>query len=534
MNLSLFSKFDPKLHQVRAGFNFGRLFKNIALSLFFLLLLLPYIITATRLHYTAYNNSSDTFLYFDIAKNFISGRGLTLTFNPYQYWSGVFYPAVPFVHVGFSLFLSLLYFFLPSIQKLIYFNFVFAFINLWLIYLIFKRLYGDKFLSIWAAAIIASSVSMEITLLRLFTEQLSLFITLLAVHFYISKKEFRVRDFLLLGLLLGLGFFIRSSTVCYCAAFILAVLFSNETKQVKKNALWILVPALLIPALYAMYVFLKYKVLFPQYPKVFHDYYLANFVTGGNFFNLTPVVRPYFSDLSSVYGLNIVNMFLALFIVLNFLLFFVLTRSWKVFLTRSKNELLFVWLSIVIVWSTIFLYSDTAVAEFQWPRFLLLPVIFSSALGIMGLRDFAMKFLPRTGNFLCNLLLFAVLSSNILQSGLVLSVYWKNDSASVRVAGLDSVYKWVKSNIGPDETVAVSLFLLGRVYLERPTVVLPVHKALNFNNLRDFLAIYRPKAIIFDNSMPSKLRSDLEKIGYRNAFFKPLSGLYWVFIPSAT
>ena len=507
----------------------------LLLSLFFVLPLLPYLVTALRLHYTAYNNSSDTFIYFDIARNFAQGRGLVLSFNPYQYWESVFYPAMPFVHVGFSIFLSLLYFFLPSIQKLIYFNFIFAFINTWLIYLIVKKIFSDRALAAWVGCILAASVSMEITLLRLLTEQLSLFVTLVSICLFVSKEELNRRDLFVIGVLLGIGFLIRASSIVYPLAFFLAVFFARKRPAFKLAEFSLILWPLVIAVSYAALIYLRYGAMFPEYPKAFHNYYTATFITGGGFFAQQPVIRAVMKNsLDTVYFLNMRDMFLVLFCIVRVLLFFAIARFFNIFKTRKKDELLLFWLSFVAAVSTLLFYRYNIVAEFQWTRFLLLPVVCLLALGAAGLRDTAQRFLPKTRRLFFHMVLFIIFVSNFYQSWRVLEVYWKKDEAREWVASLDTVYQWVRINIAPADTVAVSLFLLGRVYLERPTVILPQHKALNFENLRNFLLIYKPKAVIFENTMPLRFELDLARFGYKKAVSSPLGGVFWVFVPSAS
>lgn len=527
--MSLLSSYEPALKKHGGAF-------REALGLFLLVLvpLLPYLVTACRLSYLAYNNSSDSFLYFDIARQLARGDGFLLTFNPYQYWPGISYPALSFVHVGYPLFLSALRLFLPSIQQLIYFNFVFAFVNSYLIYLIARKLYDDRVVAAWSVCLIAATVSMEITLLRLLTEQMSLLLVLAAALFFISKKELSVRRLAALGFLLGAGFFIRASAILYCFIFFLAALFSKEEAGRRGfKILFLLLIPLLVAGLYEIFVFLRYGALFPEYPEAFKSYYVATFFTGAKFFPQMPVIRPAGEAVSLFYGVNARDMARVLFCILRFLLFFSLLRCGHVLKTRQRGEVLLLGLALAPIATTVLFYPYMRVAEFQWTRFLLLPVISLILLGVKGWREAVLRLSPGLKRFAFHSVLAIVFAANFYQSGRVLAVYWKKDEARGRVASLKAVSEWVRSNTQDRDLVAVSIFLLGRVYLDRPTVVLPLYNALNTKNLRDFLSIYKPQAVIFEKTAPEGLGRDLAQSGYKKG--EPpglLGGLFIVFVQS--
>ncbi|HAJ56369.1 MAG TPA: hypothetical protein DCL35_01205 [Candidatus Omnitrophica bacterium] len=495
--------------------------------------LLPALVTVCRLSYLAYNNSSDTFLYLDIARNFLKGRGLVLSFNIYQFWTGIFYPAIPFVHVGFSLFLSLLYLFFPSIEQLVLFNFVFAFLNSFLVYRIVKRLYGDKVSGAWIACIVAATVSMQITLLRLLTEQLSLFITLSAVYFFVSKKDFSKKGLFWLGLLLASGFFIRSSAIIYPAVFFLAFLLAKDGgyKKWRMAALIVFCP-LFVVGIYELAVYAFFGVFSPQYPAAFKNYYLATFTHGGSFFPESPVIRPFEAGGPMLYyWANFLDMANVLFCELRIFIFFALFRIVKIFRSRRKDELLLAGLALVPAFATIFNYPYMRVADFQWTRFLIVPLVSMMILGVLEWRYLTERFLPKTKRLVFHSLLVIVFLSNFYQSSRVLEVYWKKEEAGEKVAALRSILEWTKANTGQEDLIAVSLYVVGRADLERPTVILPLYNTLNSNNLRDFLAIYRPRAVIFENTMPPALRHDLAALGYGPAHGRPDSELFTIYIP---
>lgn len=486
--------------------------KGLFFSFLFALPLLPLFFTILRLDYTAYNNSSDTFLYLDIAKNILAGRGPVVSFNVYQYWTGIFYPATAFVHTGFSYILAFLYALSPSITSLILFNIPIVFINLWLIFLIAKKLYKDEMLGVWAALIIASSVSTEITTLRLLTEQVSLLLTLFAVYIFVADEVLSRRKTVIIGLLLAIGIFIRSSSVIYPFAFFLAALWppaqcqgNRNSKAMPKYKFLQALPYVLLPlcalALYEAGVYLKFHSIYPQYPAAFKNYYLATF--GGN---------------GSFTLVNLAEMSKVLFCILRVLIVFALLRAYKVLKAKvvsGGREALLLWLAVLQIAATILFYPYMRIGEFQWTRFLLLPAVCLLLLSMAELKSFCLRFFPRTKKLLFHTILAIVFLSNLYQSALVLEVYWQEARAGIKVGELTALARWVKENTSDQDLIAVSEYIIGGVYLDRPTVILPSYNALNNNKLGVFVNIYKPQVIIFEDTLP--IISDLERLGYAEA-----------------
>jgi len=482
--------------------------RGLFFSFLFTLPLLPLIWTVLSLDYTAYNNSSDTFLYLDIAKNILAGRGPVVSFNVYQYWTGIFYPATVFIHTGFSYILAFLYALSPSISSLILFNFVIVFLNLWLIFLIAIRLYKDRALGVWAALIIASSVSVEITCLRLLTEQASLLATLFAAYIFISDDVTVRRKTITVGLLLSIGIFIRSSSVIYPLAFFAAALCQDarsqdaraKAKPLRVRALPYILWPLCAVALYETVVYFKFHSFFPQYPAAFKNYYLATF-SGGGFFVLT----------------NLAEMSKVLFCILRVLIIFAVLRGYKVLKMSDRKERILLWLAVLQIAATILFYPYMRIGEFQWTRFLLLPVACLLLLAMDELKSFCLRFFSKTAlqKLLFHSILAIVFLSNLYQSARVLEVYWKEAKTGIKVRELNAVARWVKENTKEQDLVAVSEYIIGGVYLDRPTVVLPSYKALNDNKLDVFIKIYKPQTIIFENTLP--ITSELERLGYKKA-----------------
>lgn len=496
-------------------------------------LILPFFpswLTAARLSYVAYNNSSDTFLYLDIARNILAGRGFLVSFNIYQYWDGLFYPALPFIHVGLPIAASVVYLLFRSLESVIVFGFILAFLNSFLIFFIVKRLYADKALAFWAALLFASTVSNEIALLRILTEPLSLFVTLMAVYLFVSRQGPVFRCAATIGILLGLGVFVRSASVLYPAVFFLAFLSGRGRGRLAAALPFILWPAGVL-FLYEAFVYLQYGVFFPTYPEAFKNYYLATFVTGGEFFPSHPVVRPSVEIFFPVScWAAFLDMGKVLWCTLRLLLIFAAASFFRIFRQRDRCELLLAGLAFFQTAAVLLFYSYARLGEFEWGRFLLLPLMSLIILAGRQLRLFCQRFVPLAKSFLFHAVFGIIFLSNLYQTGRTLEVYWQTAAtSSQKVAELQAVAAWVREHMQETSLLAVSGDIIEKVWLERPEVILPFGNMLSEKKLGSFLKIYRPRAVIFEKSLLIEKWIEAADYGKADSWFSGAS--ISVFVP---
>ncbi|MDD5020278.1 MAG: hypothetical protein PHH75_07150 [Candidatus Omnitrophica bacterium] len=469
------------------------------------LVLLPTFLTALFLDPSVYNNSSDTYLYLDIARNLFLGKGLVVSFNAYQFWQGTTYPALPFVHVGLSVFLAAAWGFLPSLKGLILLGFLPAVANSCLIAAIAMRMYRDRSLAFWAAVLVASSICTQITLLRILTEQGSLFLTLLAVYIFVSREKWNKPALAVLAVLLFLSALWRSAALLYPVVFALAMLVPDSAKPVRfKDVLFFAGISAGLILLWEGGIVLRYGVVSPQYPAAFKNYFIATRIAGGAFADGTPALLPLAHD-SASFGLafaNVKEMFHVLYCVLRVL---IVPAAWvfmNILRKGRRAEWLLVFLAVGQKLGPVAFYPFMKIGEFGWTRFLLVPVACLVIFGGKGLRGFCDKFLPRTGKIFFHALFAIILFTSLYQSVRVLDVYWQEERSGVKEKSLKNVKAWVLSHTGPDELMAASEYVIGNAFLERPVVVLPSHKTLSSRNLKDFLRVFSPRVLICEHSLP--------------------------------
>lgn len=419
-----------------------------------------------------------------------------------------------------------------QIESFVFLNFFLAAFNAALLFKVIRSLTKDKVIAYAAACILAASVSMEITLLRILTEQLSLLVTLTALGIFISDTRLTRRRAVLTGLLLGMGLLIRSSSFFYPLAFAGALLFGKQAIRERLSlALVLLLSSFGLMAAWEIFVYARFGAFFPQYPQAFRNFYLAAFYAGGHLSGQVPVVRP-LADLETVSFLwtNAAGVFRALFSMLRVLMIFSLAGIGRVlFRERERGESALMFLAIFQVCSLILFYPYVRLNDFELVRFLLVPVL---ALLITGLRDFKVfcfRFFPKTRSLFFFSVISIVFLTNMRQSLEVLDVYWKEERSG-KVQALKEVSEWVKQRTQGQDLVAAEEFIYGGVYLDRPTVAFLERKLLNYNNLYSFKSIYNPRSIIVEKSaFKDKILKDA---GYRPVFEGRLQSPFAIYEPA--
>ncbi len=477
----------------------------LVLFLFLAAVLLPSFLTAVFLDPAVYNNSSDTFLYLDIARHLQAKEGFLCTFNVYQFWKGIGTPALPFVHAGLSVLLAGALSLGFSLKGLVLGGFVPAVVNGLLVAAIAMRIYRDRGVAFWASVIVVGSICTQIALLRILTEPWSLLVTLLAILIFASREKWDRLSLTGLAGLLFLGFLVRSAAVFYPYVFALVMVTARpgETRSWRHAAFFAGVYTVLL-LLWEGFIWWRCGSFFPQYPLAFKNYFLATRLTGGIFLDRTPALLPLSQDgcFASFAGANTRQMFYVLFCVLRALVVPALWAAFVILRRGSRAEKLLLFLAIAQMAASVGFYPYMMIGEFSWTRFLLLPAACLLILGGMGLRDFCVKFLPRTGKAFFHIVFAVILLANMYQAVRVLDVYWQENRAHAKETSLKAAEEWVLSHTKKDDLIATTEYVVGNIGLERPVVVLPSHKTLSLNNLKDFLRIFSPQILLFESTLP--------------------------------
>lgn len=480
--------------------------------------LVPSLFAVFKLPFIAYNNSSDTFLYLDIAKNLSQGRGFVVSFDNYLFWPGPFYPALPFVHCLWPLALSLLLPLFSSMSSLVLLNFILAVVNGIFVFKIMRDMTRDRVLGYCAAVILMASVCVEITIMRLLTEQLSLLVTLAALRIFTAGPKPTPGRSALTGLCLGLGFLIRSSSFFYPLAFALGLFFSRENKKDKfLFAVILLAVSLGFMGLWEIVIRIAYGVFYPQYPIAFQHFYLSAFIGGGQLTAGVPVLLPFETKTAvSFLGANILGALRALFAMLQMVIIFSVAGIVRIFWKeREKTGLTLSFLAIFQASSMVLFYPYIKLNDAELVRFLLVPVLVFLIIGLREFKNFCMVFFSRKGALFFAAMILILFAANMRQSLEVLDYYWK-EAKTDKVRVFESLSAWVKQNTGHEELIAAEEYVYGSVYLDRPTVSFLERKLLNEKNLRSFTSIYRPRAIIIEKS------SEKDRL-LRQAGYEPVS-----------
>ncbi|MFH0877095.1 MAG: glycosyltransferase family 39 protein [Candidatus Omnitrophota bacterium] len=473
--------------------------ETLLLGFFLVLTFFPLWVTAARLSYIAYNNASDTFLYLDIARNIATGKGFVVSFNGYQYWPGAYHSALAYVHVGLPLFLSVFYPFFKAIEGFILVNAVLAVINCFLIFRLVKRITENKIWAVWVAVLAASTVCMQNTVLRILTEQLSFLVTLAALCVFAAPDRLSRHRILLVGFLLAAGMLIRSSSILLLLAFALALgLERRPGRERLRDIFFLCLCPLILFVAYQVLVYARTNAFFPEYPRAFKNFYVATWLTGGNFFPELPVVRPVgsYAALAKL-GVNAWEALRVFFCTLRVLFFLALWQFIRIFRQRDRREMVLLMVAVLPFAAILVFYPYVRLHEFELVRFLLPSVVALLIIGIRGLSDFGQRFLPRTKALFFHAVLFVIFASNYYQSYKVLEIYWHKETRQT-VGQLEAVPVWLKQNTSSEDLIAAQEVLYGLVYLDRPVVAVPFRNTLSQNNLEAFIRIYKPAVIIYE------------------------------------
>jgi hypothetical protein len=449
---------------------------------------LPYLVTVLALPPAAYNNSSDTFLYLDIARNIAEGRGAIVSFNVYRSWTGLFAPAWPFIHMGLPLILAMALKFIHSLRWLIALQFIPAWISLILVHRIALRIYQDRGVALWAALLVGVSVSMENVVMRSMTEPWHLVPLLGAVLLCHKEGKGRAQRMVLVGILLFAAIFIRAASLVYPFAFAFAFLVRRGAWRERLiDAATVLVVPLGLWTIYQSVIYAKFGVLAPQYPEAFSRFYQMS--SGGG---------------KGAFGANAAEAFRALYCLLRILLVFFVLRVVKALRARSSGELLLLSLAVVQLGTHLVFYRGVRIGEFGWARFVLVPIIAGFIMGLKGARDVGDRYLPRLKGVFFAGLAVSVLVANAYQSLGVLGEYWTEARQGVKARELVVAEEWIKGNFRPDSLVAMSDVGLGGAWVYSPIVSLPELNLLTDNELQDFIDKYRPNLVLVEEKGPGR------------------------------
>jgi hypothetical protein len=239
------------------------------------------------------NMSADASVYLDIARNLISGKGLTISCNIYQYWKdGVYYPALIYMQFLFSILIAPVFFIFKTAESVNVFNVMISAVNTVLMY---RLLIGwNKFsIAFWSAVLIGTSSQMLYTSMFPWTEQVHLLFLLLSLSFIVSGlQEQNNKKIILAGMLMGANCLIRAANFYAILSFAASTLLLKRPirESLKKAALFVAAVTLFL-ACYQAFCFLKYGRFYPEYLKSAMSFRLGELLPGAYYEASRPVLR---------------------------------------------------------------------------------------------------------------------------------------------------------------------------------------------------------------------------------------------------
>jgi hypothetical protein len=450
--------------------------------------------------------SPDATLYLDAARNLANGHGAVVSFNHYQLWQGAYYPLWPYVQPLFPV-LAAPFFKSGGVSAVITLNIFLLALNCSLVYFLVRRGAG-VLAGLIAALIVGFSYNIVYTAIYPWTEQLFIFVTLLAFYFYVYGRN----KYFLSGVLLGVSCLVRAAGFFNGLAFFAAILIVEAINGKKfSNCFKFAAGFLSIATGYEIFCLLKYHLFYPEYTRagfIFNDasYFPGAWYTGGKgALHALPRTMPmrmrirefFINDESFAYSFKVVSFLIILPV------FYFFSRLWKkrdalvsiLFFTGCISA------SFAVMWGWVQPIGQIIGLDFI--RLLVIPyllLVVAGATFIFKLDDLTCGVSGRNG-----LRIFTIFAAG-LTIFIVLSDYTTfrhifNDEAqqlSVQRLASRPVYAWLGKN-SPDESLIAVQSPDEAIFVNRPTVVLPSGELLTAGNIRDFLRIYNPAYVLATN-----------------------------------
>jgi|GEM_PF-4307724 hypothetical protein len=469
--------------------------------------------------------SPDACVYLGIARNIISGKGLIISYNVFQYWTGTSYPALVYQQSLFSIVITPILYLFNTVAAINIFNVIISCLNVVILYLFINHQFGSRVLAFWASALAGILPQMQFTSIFPWTEQLHILFVLLSLVLLVrgieSNSNMRIG---LSGLLMGFGYLVRTANLFCIIAFLIAMwlLRKEYTGSFKKIISFIFGAAIFIIP-FQLFCWFKYGAFYPEYASQGMLYMFSGFMPGAYYSTLKPVLRMPALELNIFSSLIIILKHIIGFVKdLGIIGFFILPVGVWVFYRKSIFETFLFILGIVnILFYAVTFYCYNPELEYQrysvLSAFVFLPLIIMMV--YQGKDLIKLKFFNKT---ISNPLFFYFIVVFILLYG--------GDALMQNMGYLDEghvafkkyvhsrqeeIYNWAEENISREDLVATDL-IQETYFLNRPIVSVPYGKAATGKNFIDFLNIYKPRCIMVSDPYSNFIQAN--NLGYKLVF----------------
>ncbi|MFH1867410.1 MAG: hypothetical protein ABH843_00440 [Candidatus Omnitrophota bacterium] len=453
--------------------------------------------------------------YLDMGRNLFTGKGAVISYNINQYWSGKYYPFLPYMQPLYGIIAGGIWL-LFGLSAVSGFNILLMALSCVLLYKIL-RMHTDKYSSFLISIFVGFSTTLLFVAIAPLTEQLNLFILILTIFVYLRYDD---RKFLV-GLLLALNCLVRASSLYIVFWFMVSiVVISGFSKEKLKGCLKVAAGFLAAFLSYEIFCYIRYGVFYPEYLLPAKIYRSAAMYPGAFYQDKMPTLNmPALKVGADIVftniGKNIVG-FIENFQNLKFVL--LLIPPYVIFnIIKKRNPLSIIFffqgLGIIVGYTL----SHTWDPVYEFARFSVIPFTMLASLGFLAIRDIFSNMLPERIERRFPVVFFIIISIffyfHIIEykgfRNFYLNIY--PQKFQDYTIDRDMMYEWIKKNTGKEDLIATT-FLRDAVFLDRPVVSVPRENWLSRKNVEDFIRIYKPKYVL---TKDKELIVMLDSLGFK-------------------
>lgn len=439
----------------------------------------------------------DANLYMDVARHINRGDGFVLSLNIRQAWIGNYRQALTYQQPLYSAILSLLKFDERAVFRAILLNVVFSLATIPLLFFAWR-----KFLQDWVAALAVLPFALSASFYEVYStplsEPLSLLVLSTAFLLFLSSDKYKGFS----GFLFGLAFIARFSNVFGILGLLLVL--AIEAKRDAKGFFKFLIALVLPILIFEIAGFIVTGEWHPSYAQeakifrmtrehggaLYRSSYPALIFEG----KITPkifllmlyhnVSAHLLHMISSTGWTTFILSIIGLFAVRK------IKESWKlyaVFMFAITNLVMF---SLAFYFSSFTEADRYSLLSFM----LLLPL---SVLGIQGISSKLRLSKSAEATIVALILVFLAATQGWKTYDKFKTERKQLTNPTVREVYFNQPVEWVNKYTSQNELIATNYYQVPFIF-DRPVVCLPINKQLTQTNLKTFLLIHKPKAILVD------------------------------------
>ena len=224
-------------------------------------------------------NTADASTYLNIAENIASHQGFVVSYNLYQFFTGLYHPIWPYMQSLYPLLCSFVFVLHGGIEQVIKLNVLILGINACLVLYIIQKFMPTRF-NVLFLFFLVFSFNFFISALYAWTEQFHFLCFMLTFILFLKFKD-RPGHLWCLGVLNGFCLLIRAAHLYNFLAYLPVILMGKgPLGQKLKRAFFFAGGFILVYVLYQLFSLMAYHAVYPEYARSGANYSIARFYAG--------------------------------------------------------------------------------------------------------------------------------------------------------------------------------------------------------------------------------------------------------------